>query len=85
MIYAATREEIEARRKAFIREWSLKHRTVGDSLEEAGDRLFTFTRLPDNLPSEPLPRPSVAPKHLLQIGLGSATIIPRQGGFVIES
>ena len=48
MIYAATREEIERRRKAFIRKWRLKHRAVADSLEEAGDRLFTFTRLPQN-------------------------------------
>jgi putative transposase len=46
MIYAATREEIETRRKAFIRKWRIKHRAVADSLEEAGDRLFTFTRLP---------------------------------------
>jgi putative transposase len=46
MIYAATREEVEARRKAFIRKWRLKHRPVADSLEEAGERLFTFTRLP---------------------------------------
>jgi transposase-like protein len=46
MIYAETRQEIEARRKAFIRKWRLKHRPVADSLEEAGDRLFTFTRLP---------------------------------------
>ncbi len=46
MIYAATREEIAARRKAFIRKWRLKHRAVADSLQEAGDRLFTFTRLP---------------------------------------
>ena len=46
MIYAATRDEIEARRKAFIRKWRLKHRAVVDSLEEAGDRLFTFARLP---------------------------------------
>ena len=46
MIYAATRQEVEARRKAFIRKWRLKHRAVADSLEEAGDRLFTFTRLP---------------------------------------
>ena len=46
MIYAATPEEIAARRKAFIRKWRLKHRAVADSLEEAGDRLFTFTRLP---------------------------------------
>jgi transposase-like protein len=46
MIYAATREEVEARCKAFLRKWRLKHRAVADSLQEAGDRLFTFTRLP---------------------------------------
>ena len=46
VVYAATREEVEARRKAFIRKWRLKHRAVADSLQEAGDRLFTFTRLP---------------------------------------
>jgi len=49
MIYAMTPEEIEARRKAFIRKWRLKRRAVADSLEKAGERLFTFTRLP---PSE---------------------------------
>src|SRR6266498_2811905 len=46
MIYAATPAQIEGRRKAFIRKWRLKCRAVADSLEEAGDRLFTFTRLP---------------------------------------
>jgi transposase-like protein len=46
MIYAATAEEIEARRKAFLRKWRLRHRAVADSLEEAGDKLFAFTRLP---------------------------------------
>ncbi len=45
MIYAATPAQIESRRKAFIRKWRLKCRAVADSLEEAGDRLFTFTRL----------------------------------------
>ena len=29
-----------------IGKWRLKHRAVADSLEEAGDRLFTFARLP---------------------------------------
>jgi putative transposase len=48
MIYASTAKEIEARRKSFIRKWRLKCRAVADSLEEAGDRLFTFTRLPDS-------------------------------------
>jgi transposase-like protein len=46
MIYAATTKEIEARRKTFVRKWRLKCRAVADSLEEAGERLFTFTRLP---------------------------------------
>jgi len=46
MIYAAAPEEIVARHKAFIRKWRLKHRAVADSLEEAGERLFAFTRLP---------------------------------------
>jgi transposase-like protein len=45
MIYADTASEIEKRRKAFLRKWRLKCRAVADSLEEAGDRLFTFTRL----------------------------------------
>jgi Transposase, Mutator family len=34
------------RRRTFIRKWRLKCKAVADSLEEAGDRLFTFTRLP---------------------------------------
>jgi transposase-like protein len=46
MIYATTPEEIALRRKAFLRKWRLKHRAVADSMEEAGDRLFTFARLP---------------------------------------
>jgi transposase-like protein len=46
MIYAQTKPEIEARRKAFVRKWRLKCRAVADSLEEAGDKLFTFTRFP---------------------------------------
>ena len=46
MIYAATAEEIEERRKAFLRKWRLRHRAVADSLEEAGEKLFAFTRLP---------------------------------------
>jgi putative transposase len=45
-IYAQTKLEVEARRKAFIRKWRLKCRAVADSLEEAGDKLFTFTRFP---------------------------------------
>ena len=35
--------------QGFIRKWRVKHCAVADSLGEAGDRLFTFTRL---LPSQ---------------------------------
>jgi hypothetical protein len=53
MIYAATREEIEARRKAFIRKWRLKHRAGGkrpSGLPQlrhggAGDMLIVATLL----------------------------------------
>ena len=45
MIYANAAAEVEKRRKAFLRKWRLKCRAVPDSLEEAGARLFTFTRL----------------------------------------
>ena len=46
MVYADTAAEVETRRKAFVRKWRLKYRAVADSLEEVGERLFTFTRLP---------------------------------------
>ena len=45
MIYAATAAEMESRRKAFLRKWRVKCRAVADSLDEAGERLFAFTRL----------------------------------------
>ena len=45
MIYANTATEIDKRRKTFLRKWRLKCRAVADSLEEAGERLFAFTRL----------------------------------------
>jgi transposase-like protein len=48
MIYAATAKEIEARRRAFLRKWRPKCRAVADSLEEAGEGLFAFTRLPSS-------------------------------------
>jgi putative transposase len=46
MIYAATAREVAERRRAFLRKWRLECRAVADSLEEAGERLFTLTRLP---------------------------------------
>ena len=49
IMHAKTAGEIAARRRAFLRKWRLKCRAVADSLEEAGSRLFTFTRLPESL------------------------------------
>ncbi len=46
MIYAETAKEVQTRRKAFLRKWWLRSPAVATSLEEAGDRLFAFLRLP---------------------------------------
>jgi putative transposase len=46
MIYATSAAQVEQRERAFVRKWRLKCKAVADSLKEAGDRLFTFTRLP---------------------------------------
>jgi putative transposase len=46
MIYADSLAEIRERQRAFVGKWRLRCKAVADSLEEAGDRLFTFTRLP---------------------------------------
>ena len=48
MIYAASAKEVEAKRKAFLRKWRLKCPGVAASLEEAGERLFAFLRLPQS-------------------------------------
>ena len=42
----AAAKEIGQRGRAFRRRWRLKFRAVAESLEEAGDRLFAFARLP---------------------------------------
>ena len=46
MIYAETAKEVQTRRKVFLRKWRLRCPAVATSLEEAGDRLFAFLRLP---------------------------------------
>ncbi len=46
MIYAETAKAVQAKRKAFLRKWRLRCPAVATSLEEAGDRLFAFLRLP---------------------------------------
>lgn len=46
MVHANTASEVLARRKLFVAKWRLRCRAVADSLEEAGERLFTFVRYP---------------------------------------
>ena len=46
MMYAATAEQALGKRKAFVAKWRLKCPAVADSLEEAGERLFTFLHYP---------------------------------------
>lgn len=46
MIYANDAEEVAKQRAKFRKKWRLKCAAVGDSLEEAGDHLFTFTKFP---------------------------------------
>ena len=46
MIYAKDAKQVEKRCKAFVAKWRDKCEGVATSLEEAGDKLFTFTRLP---------------------------------------
>src|SRR5512143_567079 len=46
MMYADTAQDVLAKRKAFLRKWRLKCQAVAESLEQAGERLFTFLRYP---------------------------------------
>jgi len=48
MIYADTPKAVQERRRAFLRKWRLRCPAVATSLEEAGDRLFAFLRLPSS-------------------------------------
>jgi len=46
LMYAQTADQVLARRKALLAKWRLRCRPVATSLEEAGERLFTFVRYP---------------------------------------
>jgi len=48
MIYADTPKAVQDRRRAFLRKWRPRCPAVANSLEEAGDRLFAFLRLPSS-------------------------------------
>ena len=45
MVHAKSAAEVVAKRKAFLAKWKLRCRAVADSLDEAGERLFTFLRI----------------------------------------
>jgi putative transposase len=46
MVHATTAAAVQAKRKTFLAKWKLRCRPAADSLEEAGERLFTFLRYP---------------------------------------
>ena len=46
MMYAEDAEDVREKRKAFLAKWRLRCQGVADSLEEAGERLFTLLRYP---------------------------------------
>ena len=46
MVHAKGTAEVLAKRKAFLAKWRLRCRAVAESLDEAGERLFTFLRYP---------------------------------------
>ena len=46
MVHAEGKAEVLAKRKAFLAKWRLRCRAVAESLDEAGERLFTFLRYP---------------------------------------
>jgi putative transposase len=46
MVHAGSAAEVVAKRKVFLAKWKLRCRAVADSLDEAGERLFTFLRYP---------------------------------------
>ncbi len=46
MMHAGSAAEVLAKRKLFLAKWKLRCRAVADSLEEAGERLFTFVCYP---------------------------------------
>jgi putative transposase len=46
MVHAGSAVDVVAKRKVFLTKWKLRCRAVADSLDEAGERLFTFLRYP---------------------------------------
>jgi putative transposase len=48
MVYADSREAVEAERARFLRKWRLRCKAVVSSFEEAGEELFTFLQFPQS-------------------------------------
>jgi putative transposase len=46
MVHGGSATEVVAKRKLFLAKWKLRCRAVATSLDEAGERLFTFLRYP---------------------------------------
>lgn len=46
IVYADSREAVEAERARFLRKWRLRCKAVVSSFEEAGEELFTFLQFP---------------------------------------
>jgi hypothetical protein len=53
MVHAKSAAEVVAKRKAFLAKWKLRCRAVADSLDEGGERLFTFLRCQATPGSDP--------------------------------
>src|SRR5260221_5492110 len=54
MIYADTPQEVQKRRKAFLRKWRLRHSAAAHSLEEAGEDLLPLRPPPPTPPENAL-------------------------------
>ena len=48
MVYADSREAVQAERARFLRKWRLRCKAVVSSFEEAGEELFTFLQFPQS-------------------------------------
>ena len=76
MIYAENAVEVMRERKLFLANWRLKCRAVADSLEEAGDRLFTFTRLQMSQWKSARATNSIERLHELKRRIKTQTVLP---------
>jgi putative transposase len=82
MIYAESAKAVEQRRRAFLRKWRLRCPAVATSLEEAGDRLFAFLRLPSSQwksarTTDEIDKPELEKMHCFSVRLRSAVFLPR--------